>query len=1142
MLKVIRCGLNSDEAREYIKNMHDIPKDKKVVLIVPDQYSFMAEKKMSKEFGGTGLNNKFVYTFRQMKRTFLNLGDKRYLGASGKIMLLKSILNRVIDEDSIFYASKNGRGFSENLSNLISELKRYCISPEMLFCEADKTDNKVLKNKLITIANVYSEFEKKLKDGDFLDNEDDFLRLSAELSDNGYFKDAYVVVDKFTDFSPQHIRVLSAILRSGAEVNIYLPAKTGGEIFEGSLYEYPEKTVNSLKKLCEKEGFLLEISEAEFKREMKPAILAYSENFENSTFRYEHQAHEIKLFQAKEPYSEVEAAALKICDLVREEGFKFSDIALVCGELDSYISFVEPVFREYGIPYFGDYKVSMTEHPIAVFLSSLFDILENNSFSREACMRYLRTGFSVSDHEADLIENHILKCGIKGSMWKNPKYWEIKERKVFDSITNEAKAVTNTYLEELRQKAISPVLRFYDATKGRKTVREMCEALFEFMGNVGLFDKISKMVDKLNSDGNENEALRFEQVWNFIVEITEQAVRAVGDEKINREEFSELLFSGMGGCEISIIPSVADGVLISDAARGVNDDIKALFVLGATKNTLPKLDSSEGILSDAEREELECEIAPTKKKVSAQSEFKAVELLSAPSDYLYLSCPVSDISGELFEPSQLINDLEESFLKLDKQSNLIESDELLYISSPEATIHKLLLKLSDEKNGNSLWDAVRRWYEKNGGFEEKLKLLDKVREFKRLKAALSAELAKSLYADYTSYSISRIEKYFECPFSYFLDNGLKLKERKAWEIGSTDTGTLIHWAACEYCKTVDDGVVAPEEKAANWKSLTPEMSEKIIDDIMKKAEKLLEVGEYDAEKTKNVLHRIKKALQNSVQVINLSMKNGKYTGAAYEVEFSEKEIKNADGSVKINGFIDRVDIYEDFDSGKAYIRIIDYKSGKKEYSAERVLNRVDLQLTVYALAAMDMYRAKMFPGYSGELEPVVKGVFYDKINKRAVKCDRQSAAEAKEKHITGAKLEGTVFSEEFKNGNNTYFESFDAEAMDYEIAALGESRFIKAKRKENKSELSKVSSAVESEAVKEIMLKTVRDGLITADKAIKSGDVEVSPYRKDHSKQSACIFCPYKIICAQDLEKGEYRKREKTKDEIINEALGGAGE
>ncbi len=1142
MLNIIRCSLNSDESLEYIEKMRNFPHDKKVVLIVPDQYSFMAEKKMSKEFGGTGLNNKFVYTFRQMKRTFLNLGDKRYLGVSGKNMLLKSIANRVIDEDSIFYASKRGAGFSENLNSLISEFKRYCVSPEMLLKEAERTENKILKNKLITIASIYSEFEKVLKDGDFLDSEDDFSRLSVELSNNGYFNDAYVVVDKFTDFSPQHMGVLSAILRSGADVNIYLPAKIDGAVFEGSLYEYPEKTVSAFKRLCGKEGFLLEISQAEVKREMKNAIFAYSENFENSSFKYEAQAHEIKLFQAKEPYSEVEEAALKISDLVREEGFKFSDIALVCGELDAYISFIEPVFREYGIPYFGDYKVSMTEHPIAVFLSSLFDMLENNSFSREACMRYLRAGFAVSDREADLIENHILKCGIKGSMWKNPKYWEVKERKVFDSITNDTKAVTDTRLEELRRKAISPVLEFCDATKGRKTVRQMCEALFDFTENAGLFDKISKMTDKLNEEGNENEALRFEQVWNFIVEITDQAVTAVGDEKISREEFSELLFSGMASCEISIIPSVADGVLISDVARGVNDDVRALFVLGATKNALPRLDNSEGILSDSEREELECEIAPTKKKVSEQSEFKAVELLCAPSDYLYISYPVSDIDGTMFEPSQMINDLEESFLHLDKQSNLIASDELLYISSPEATIHKLLLKLSGEEGENPLWATVRRWYEKNGGFEEKLKLLDKVKEFKKLRAALSAEVAETLYADYTNYSISRIEKYFECPFSYFLDNGLKLKERKAWEIGSTDTGSLIHWAACEYCKAVDADAVKPSEKAEKWKSLTPEMSEDIINKVMEGAEKRLEVGDYDAEKTKNVLHRIKKALQNSVEIINLSMKNGKYVGAAYEVEFSEKEIKNADGSVKIKGVIDRVDIYEDFDSGKAYIRIIDYKSGQKEYSAERVLNRVDLQLTVYALAAMDMYRQKMFPGFSGELEPVIKGVFYDKINKKTVKCDGQSMLETKDKRITESKLDGTVFSAELKQGRGTYFESFDAEAMDYEIAALGESRFIKAKRKAGKSELSKKSSAVESEEVKEIMLKTVRDGLVLADKAIKSGDVEVSPYKKDHDKQSACKYCPYKIICAQDLEKGDYRKREKTKDEIINEFSGGAGE
>lgn len=1139
-LKIVRCGLNADEYKEYLEDMKKVPESEKVILIVPDQYSYMAEKRMSEAFGGTGLNNKFVYTFRQMKRTFLNSNDKRYLTKSGKNMLLKSVIDRVIDEESIFFASKNGSGFLENIDAFLGELKRYCILPNDIYKECEETESKILKNKLKTIGDIYSEFEKSLKNGNFLDSDDDFLRLAERLSTNGYFKGAHVWVDLFFDFSTQHLGVLAQILKSGAEVSVYLPAKKDKDVFKNSLYEFTEKTVFSLIRLSEKTGTEYQEVSSNSVRNVSPAIFEYAENFENTDFKYEKKADEIKVFQAKEKYSEVLHLALKISDLIKEDNFKYSDIAVACGELEEYISFIEPVFFEYKIPYFSDYKVKMSENPVAVLLTSLFDMIDNNSFSRDACMRYLRTGCIVLDSDADMVENHILKRGIRGSMWQNSKYWTVSEKKVFEDVTgSKIKETEDTYLDDLRKTIITPVMDFCEKTKGKKTVRFMCEALFDYINDIGLYQKILQMVERLNSDGRENEAFRFEQVWNFVVEITEQAVSALGDMTVSREEFFGILMSGMSGCEISIIPPVSDGVSVCDISRGVTDEVKALFVLGATKNSLPKIPKSEGILTDDERELLNCDMAPDRKILGAQSEFKAVSLLTSPSDMLFISYPVSDISGETIEPSQMIYDLFDKFLYLDRETDLVENNELLYISSPEATIHRLLLKLKDENELNPLWERVREWYEKNGGFEEKLSLIDKVKEYKKVSAHLSEENARLLYEDYTNYSISRIEKYFSCPFGYFLNNGLKLKERDEWKIGSTDVGDLLHWAVCEYCKTVDgegDDILKRKE---NWDNLTEAQSGEIVDFIIEKAKSQIELPEYEAEKTKNMLMRIKKALKKSVKVINLSMKNGKYSGAAYETEFSEKTVKNALGEVKIKGIIDRIDIFEDFDSKKAYIRIIDYKSGEKGYSLERVLNRVDLQLAVYAIAAMDMYKDKAFSGFSGELEPVVKGIFYDKINKNVVECSYSEKDLADDAWLLKSKLDGVIFTAEIGNGKSAYLDTKDAENMDFEIETNGKSRYLKAEKKLKGQGLNKLKSSAQSDNEKDAVLRLVRDSLIEADKRIKSGDIEVSPYKYGSQKDSACKYCPYDVVCASDRAKAPCRKREKSAKEILGDIMGG---
>lgn len=1139
-LKIVRCGLEFDSYGEYREEMKKIPNDEKVVLIVPDQYSYMAEKRMSADFGGTGLNNKYVYTFRQMKRTFLNLNDRRYLGESGKKMLLKAIIQKEITEESIFFKSKNGLGFLDGLSSLISEFKRYLITPKTIYSESERTENKILKSKLKTIADIYSSFEEALDSGNFLDEEDDFSRLALTLKENNYFKNSHIWIDLFFDFSPQHIKVLSEILKSGADVRIYLSAKTDARVFKNSLYEFVEKTVKSFKKLCEKEGIEYKEAEAKEKKVRKSAISAYSENFEKINFKYEKKAPEIKIFQAKEKYSEVLHTALKISDLVREENYKYSDISVVCGELDDYISFIEPIFYEYKIPYFSDYKVSMAEHPVAVLITSLFDILNNNSFSPDACMRYLRTGFIVSDNDADLIENHIIKRGIRGNMWNNPKYWITNEKKIFEDVTgSRVKAKENTYLEELRKTVICPILKFSEKTKGKKSVRQMCTALFEFISEIELYEKLIKMIDRLTLNKRENEAFRFEQVWDLFVNISDQAVTALGDNEVSREEFYEILISGMAGCKINIIPTVTDGVLVSSASRGVTDEVRALFVLGAEKNTFPNMGTDEGLLLDNEREEIGCDIAPSRKDMGIQAEFKGVALFSSPSELLSISYPVSDITGTAIEPSQMVLDIIEMFPYSDRESDLISDNELLYISSPEATIHKLLLKMADGKALNPLWEKVKEWYEKNGGFEEKLRLIDIVSEFKKKTSALSSENAKLLYEDYTNYSISRIEKYFECPFGYFLDNGLKLREREEWKIGSTDVGDLLHWAVSEYCKIVDGENSDSKKKKENWRLLTEEKSEQIVSSIIKRAGEVIELPEYDAGKTKNMLGRVEKALKKSVKVINLSMKNSKYSGAGYEAEFSEKEIKNADGSVKIKGIIDRIDIFEDTENKKAYIRIIDYKSGQKGFSLERVLNRVDLQLAVYAIAAMDMYRQKEFEGFSGELEPVVKGIFYDKINKNLVECSYTKASSADDAWLLESKLDGVIFAEEIGKGKSAYLDTADAENMDYEIATQGKSRYLKAEKKEKGQGLNKRKSSAQSDREKDLMLKLVRDSLVSADLKIKSGDIEVSPYKYTSQTESACRYCPYSVICAPDREKSPCRKREKSAKEVLSDMMGG---
>ena len=197
-----------------------------------------------------------------------------------------------------------------------------------------------------------------------------------------------------------------------------------------------------------------------------------------------------------------------------------------------------------------------------------------------------------------------------------------------------------------------------------------------------------------------------------------------------------------------------------------------------------------------------------------------------------------------------------------------------------------------------------------------------------------------------------------------------------------------------------------------------------------------------------------------------------------------------------------------------------------------------MQLMVYSIAAIEMYKSGEFEGFSGELEPEVKGVFYDKLRNDFVECDFGAASDVSELLIEKLRLDGVVFSREGYEKTTKYLDSSDAENMDYEISAYGASKFLKIVKKAKSAGLDRRRSSAESDELRDAILKYVKDGLIEADINIKSGDVEVSPYKYKSQSGSACEYCPYGQICALDREKGPCRKRERSKKEITDEILG----
>ena len=72
---------------------------------------------------------------------------------------------------------------------------------------------------------------------------------------------------------------------------------------------------------------------------------------------------------------EIRFAAGKILRLVREEGLRFRQIAIVTNAMETYEKSLRGILEEYDIPCFIDARRETTAHPLVTLLTSLLDIL-----------------------------------------------------------------------------------------------------------------------------------------------------------------------------------------------------------------------------------------------------------------------------------------------------------------------------------------------------------------------------------------------------------------------------------------------------------------------------------------------------------------------------------------------------------------------------------------------------------------------------------------------------------------------------------------------------------------------------------------------------------------------------------------------
>ena len=1107
-----------DEVREKLMKEPDGPP---IYLLVPDQMSFELEYELIKTDGLPGMIRAQVLSFPRLAWRVLQEtgGIARYhITEVGMHMLLRKIIEEKKKEFSIYKNSADQTGFINQLQEIIREFKRYCVSTDSLAvlindlkAKERTASEEMLCGKLTDLNIIMQQYENYLSTK-YVD-EDDYLRLLSEkIKQSNSLKNAEVYIDGFHSFTPQEMMVVKELIQHCKRVTIALTLDPsyGNEIpDELNLFYTTGKTNYEIYTLANELGIEIEpVIELKEVVRFNRASLRHLESVmaKDTSDPYEDNDG-ITLVSADNRKIEIEAVAREIIKKVRDEGYKWRDCVVLLRNHDLYHDLIETIFRDYEVPFYQDQKKSVLHHPLIELIRSALDIIKTN-WSYESVFRALKTGL-ISSLEIDerktvelidKMENHVIAHGIKGAkQWS--EYWRINDRGEYKRSYNSHEEFEAT-LNQLKDRMLSPLLRLSDEIRRKETVRDMAESLYMFLESI----EIPQKLEKLRDNAEEVTAAReHEQVWSNLIEMLDQMVECMGDEKINFALFHKIIETGLESLKFSLIPPAIDQVLVAcvEMSRFINR--KCIFLIGVNEGVFPAYPKHTSIISEEERDAISERgilLAPGNLRRVLDEKFIAYMGLVSPSDFLWISYPMSNEEGESLKPSIFIRILKSIFPKLEvklvKNEPEEEKDELDYITNPDKTLSFLSLQLQHWKNGRSIpiWWDVYNWFIKNKPAD--INTLIKGLFYNNVAKKLSADTSVSLYGKNLKASVTRLEKFHSCAFAHFISYGLGLKKREVFQLQSLDIGTLYHDALNKVSQHLSMNDL-------KWSDLTDETLNKITTQVIEELSPKIQKGILlSTDRYKYIHQRLQSVVRQSVLAIIEHLKLSKYNPIAHEMKFGvETELGTlkfplqTGGYMELIGRIDRVDLASD--EKRSLIRIIDYKSGAQDIDITKIFYGLSLQTLTY-LDVVTTNSEKLL-GYRAD----PGGVLYFHVHNPLVSGDRKTKEDQiKEEILKSYKMKGLLLADK---------ESI--QLMDTSLES-GYSKIIPVGIKKDGTFYSN-SSVIEPEQFTKLQ-KHIRDVINKAGNLIVDGVTDINPYRI--KQYTPCRNCEYRAICQFE---GDYR-------------------
>ncbi len=876
---------------EAIKKAHD--EGKECIFLTPEQQSLHMEKELCAMLGsGYNITTEILNFERLPDRIFRENGGVVFSRADSKTLsLFTAIACQKAKEKLLTYEnSALDREFTKKISATIERLECSNITPKSLVSALSLLgeDRETLKNKLYDIGEIYYEYSSLLEKG-YSDSVGVQKRLFESLKEDNFFRGKTVFIDGYYNFTKPEMKIVEMIFK-GAEDTYITVLYDKNE--KSGIFDINEETL----KLTEQFGKgIIDIFPTETRNRTRELSFLEKNVFsgKKETFLPSEQVENesVCIYSCDSPFEESEFIAREIIRLVKK-GYRYKDISILTRDFGLYEGILDASLNRYKIPFYSGEKEELSSKELSSLILSLLEIAYTD-WSTSSVLKYATSTFSpLSEKESDLLSIYAESWRIKGKRWYDGESWLMNPsgyKAQFSSREEEMLNIVNSGKEKLVSALEGQITDFKSKNL---TVAKGVEAIYNHLIHINADKALEEKAISLLEKGLDDEAAKISSLWDSIMSILNTLHETAGEMKVSARRLHDLIRLMMDEYKVGVLPSFSDSVEVGNASVMRPSNSKVVFVLGMNDGVFPASPSSSGLFSDAEKEFL--------KSVGIESETLPDEFLknefllfynlcAAPSDKLILTYSFHNVSGKKTKPSIFLDTVVDFFGK-----------------------------------------KCEKRYEK----KKKVKSIEKA---SKVKKTFSEETSISKREPpILKLSASKIEEYLKCPFSYYCKYILGLEKFEKAALSPAEKGTYFHSMLELFAKSLFE--------SGEFKSKTPEEIKEFFEENRDKYKDLVFHRKTD-EREKYSFDSHEEIILPLLQNVHDEFANGGFVPVQFEgTTFSNYPITDKT-TASLYGKADRIDVFEK--DGEKFVRIIDYKTGKKKMTEGDIKKGFEMQMLTY---------------------------------------------------------------------------------------------------------------------------------------------------------------------------------------------------